>query len=111
LDKNRISSDQITQFKNFTHFIKKQLKTKNNHKIKNKTQILFSCWGNETKDKNPFFLKNSKQLPLFLLLTETKTKKGDIYLAEWILKMQRMEVESNGYANLKQKLNLFFQLS
>jgi hypothetical protein len=105
LDKNRISSDQITQFKNFTHFIKKQLKTKN------KTQILFSCWGNETKDKNPFFLKNSKQLPLFLLLTETKTKKGDIYLAEWILKMQRMEVESNGYANLKQKLNLFFQLS
>jgi hypothetical protein len=72
LDKNRISSDQITQFKNFTHFIKKQLKTKNNHKIKNKTQILFSCWGNETKDKNPFFKKKFEAVTSFFAANRNK---------------------------------------
>jgi hypothetical protein len=53
LDKNRISSDQITQFKNFHSFHQKA--TQKQKTIQKKTQILFSYWGNETKDKNPFF--------------------------------------------------------
>jgi hypothetical protein len=48
---NQFRSDNPVQKLHSFH----QKATQKQKTIKKKTQILFSYWGNETKDKNPFF--------------------------------------------------------